>query len=198
MSAVCTTHATKVQGCWGTLGTFHRLTGISWRGCTKSILTCHSQKQSKTEIIYQIRMGKNLTSAQLALVPKISVQYYTMFLSWKHVVNPTLDIFTVCSPHHFKVMLPAVYQLWLRRRRERLDDFSTFPCSLKVWMCLKHNIKVTGRIELNLWVTLSSVKDSPRIHKWLPFCFLTQLTRPDMLQLDPPLLQYSDWRGHQL
>uniref|UniRef100_H3D3P3 1-aminocyclopropane-1-carboxylate synthase homolog (Arabidopsis)(non-functional) n=1 Tax=Tetraodon nigroviridis TaxID=99883 RepID=H3D3P3_TETNG len=24
-----------------------------------------------------------------------------------------------------------------------------------------------------------------------------RLTRPDMLQLDPPLLQYSDWRGHQ-
>lgn len=58
-------------------------------------------------------MGNYLTSAKLVLVPKISVQYYTMFLSrkTKNMVNLTFDIFVACSPHHFKMMLPAVYQL---------------------------------------------------------------------------------------
>lgn len=28
--------------------------------------------------------------------------------------------------------------------------------------------------------------------------FLLQMTKPDMLHVDPSLLQYPDWRGHAL
>lgn len=34
--------------------------------------------------------------------------------------------------------------------------------------------------------------------KKIPFPFLLQLTKPDMLHINPSLLQYSDWRGHAL